>query len=429
MTARTVSESDRLVIVGASLAGLRAAQAARHAGYPGKISLVGAEEHLPYDRPPLSKRFLVPADNSGAPEPHDPSQESTVPTLADTDELRDGLGVDLRLGVTATGLDIDSREVLLGDRHRLPYDRLIIATGAAARRWSPSTRLTGLYYLRTLDDAIALRAALARSSDLVIIGAGFIGSEVAATATQLGIRVTVVEAQDVPLAQAVGETTGRALAQVHTQVGTTLRCGVNVTGFTGTDRIEHVHLSDGTTLDADTVLVGIGAVPTVDWLANSGLAVNDGISCDGFLATSAPSVYAAGDAARFPHPRRDGSLRLEHWTAAAEQGAHAAHNAIAPSNPRRYQPVPYVWSDWSSQRLQLLGDPHTDHPPTLLGDPASGCFTALYRDGDHFAAVLAMNRPRIVPKLRRLLAQRAPWTEALARANDLHAHHRPRRPA
>lgn len=331
-------------------------------------------------------------------------------------ELCEDLGVDFRRGITATGLDTDSREVVLEDEQRLPYHRLIIATGAAARRWPSDTGLAGLHHLRTLDDATTLRAALTRTTNLVIIGAGFVGSEVAATAADLGIRVTIVETQDVPLAHAVGETAGHALARLHDNAGTTLKCGVRVTRFSGTNHIERVHLSDGSTLAADTVLVGIGAVPTTDWLTGSGIALHDGVTCDAFLATSAPGVYAAGDIARFPHPRRDGSLRLEHWTAAAEQGAHAARNALAAAGPSRYEPVPYVWSDWYGQRLQLVGDPHPDHRPTLIGDPDTGQFTALYRHDNHLVAALTVDQPKTLTTLRRLITHRTPWAEALTQA-------------
>ncbi|GAB3001325.1 MULTISPECIES: NAD(P)/FAD-dependent oxidoreductase [Amycolatopsis] len=420
MSAHAATEPGRLVIVGASLAGVRAARAARHAGHTGTIILIGAEEHLPYDRPPLSKTFLT--HSSDHPAAHEPDEQAHPPApavLMAEDELRDDLGVDLRLGVTATGLDTDSRELLLHDQQRLPYDRLIIATGATARRWPTTTHLAGLHYLRTLDDARALRAALARTTNLVIIGAGFIGSEVAATATQHGIHATIVETQDTPLAHAVGQTAGTALARLHTQAGTTLKCGVQVTDFSGTGHIEQVHLSDGSVLPADTVLVGIGAVPTTGWLTDSGVALDDGVACDPYLATSAPGVYAAGDLARFPHPRREGTLRLEHWTAAAEQGAHAARNAITTAAPTRYEPVPYVWSDWYSHRIQIIGDPHTDQPSTLIGDPDTGQFTVLYRHNNHITAALAVNQPRAIAKLRRLITQKAPWADALTQTTTL----------
>jgi len=344
---------DRFVVVGASLAGLRAVEAARKAGHTGPITLVGAEEHLPYDRPPLSKAFLA-----GGPEPE-------VPHHKTADELA-ALDVDLRLGAPATGLDLEAREVVL-DGERLPYDALVIATGASARHL-PGERLPGVHTLRTLDDARAVRAGLDAGARTVIVGAGFIGSEVASAAHARGLPVTVVEGAPVPLVRAVGEHAAPLCAALHDRYGTDLRCGVGVAALEGDGRVETVVLTDGTRLPADLVVVGIGATPATEWLEGSGLGLDDGVLCDATLATAAPGVYAAGDVARWTSPVTGRPVRVEHWTSAADQGALAARNALAPDAASQCTGVPYFWSDWYGHKLQMVGE-HTCDEVEVVGEP------------------------------------------------------------
>ncbi|SFW78454.1 NAD(P)/FAD-dependent oxidoreductase [Amycolatopsis australiensis] len=387
----------RLVVVGASLAGVRAVQAAREAGFTGHVVLVGAEEHLPYDRPPLSKSFL------------EATAEPAAPAFRSGGFLRHQLGVDLRLGAPATGLDTVARTVTVAGVP-LGYDRLVIATGAQARRLPGAGRLAGVHTLRTLDDARAVRRALHAGARTVVVGAGFIGSEVASSARKRGLPVTVVEAAPTPLARAIGEVTGTALAALHAANGTVLRCGVTVTGLEGDGRVERVLLSDGTVLPADLVVVGVGAVPVTGWLAGSGLVVRDGVVCDRTLATSAAGVYAAGDVARWWNPLFGRYLRLEHWTSAAEQGVVAARNAVSEKDAEPYETVPYFWSDWYGTRIQFVGVPEGDHVESFGGDDR---FVALYRDGDRLAGALAVNRPSLTMKYRALIRRRAGWAEAL----------------
>ncbi|WP_370965927.1 NAD(P)/FAD-dependent oxidoreductase [Amycolatopsis sp. cg9] len=376
-----------LVVVGASLAGLRAVEAARRTGYRGRIVLIGAEEHLPYDRPPLSKAFLA-ADGPVAVEPFHTEEV-----------LRDVLGVELLLGAPAEGLDIGSREVTVAGA-AVRYDALVIATGATART------LPGTRALRTAEDAVAVRAGLDRGARTVVIGAGFIGSEVASAARGRGLPVTIVEAAPVPLARAVGETAGVALAGLHREAGTELRLGAEVTRVTG----DGVHLAGGEVLPADLVVAGIGAVPATGWLEGSGLRLHErdrGVVCDATLSAGPPGVYAAGDVAHVANPLFDGHLRPEHWTNAAEQGAAAARHALDPASARPLEAVPYFWSDWYGHRIQFVGTPVADEVVTA-GD------TTLYRRGDRLVGALTVDRPREIMKHRRRIATRAPWADALA---------------
>ncbi|KAA9166012.1 oxidoreductase [Amycolatopsis acidicola] len=388
-----------LVVVGASLAGLRAVEGARKAGFDGRITLVGAEEHLPYDRPPLSKSYL-----------DDAVPEATI--FRSEEVLRDELDVDLKLGTPATGLNTVTKELRLAESS-LPYDALVIATGATARTL-PSD-LTGVHTLRTLDDAIAVRAALDAGARTVVIGAGFIGSEVASGARKRGVDVTVVEALPTPLARAVGEVMGSACAALHLRNGTDLRCGVGVAALEGAGQVKRVVLTDGTTIDADLVVVGIGAVPATGWLEDSGLRLDNGVVCDEYLFTGADGVYAAGDVARWQNPLFDRPMRLEHWTSAAEQGAAAARNALDAESAKPYSTVPYFWSDWYDSRIQFVGVPATDEIRVVEGDPeAGGRMAALYREGDRLAGALAVNGQNVIMKYRGLIMKRTSWTDALA---------------
>ena len=402
----------RVVVVGASLAGLRAAEGARKAGFEGRITLIGAEAHLPYDRPPLSKAYLDDVEPGAAPE---------TPTFRTEEVLRDELGVELLLGAPATKLDTTGKAVLIGDQ-AVEYDAAVIATGATARQLPGAEGLAGVHTLRTLDDAVAVRAALDAGARTVVIGAGFIGSEVASGARKRGLDVTVIEASPTPLVRAVGEAMGAACASLHHRNGTDLRCGVGVTGLEGDGRVERVLLSDGSTLDADLVVVGVGAVPATDWLADSGLRLDNGIVCDATLFTGAEGVYAAGDVARWHNPLFDRSMRLEHWTSAAEQGAIAARNALDPASAKPYETAPYFWSDWYDSRIQFVGVPQADEVQVVDGDlERDGRCVALYREGDRLVGALTVNGQSVIMKYRGLIMKRASWADALAFAEKRRA--------
>jgi NADPH-dependent 2,4-dienoyl-CoA reductase/sulfur reductase-like enzyme len=397
--------SEAFVVVGASLAGLRAVESARTHGYTGPIVLLGAERHPPYDRPPLSKAFLTPGVEARF--------------LHEVQHLRGELGVDLRLGQPALALDIGARTVLTA-AGPIRFGSLVIATGSTPRPLPGgvgSPGRPGLLTLRTLDDATAIRTTLARGARVVVVGAGFIGSEIASSARRLGNQVTVVEAAAVPLARAAGPLVGRALACMHARNGTDLRLGVHVVGVRGTDRVRTVELSDGSRLDADLVLVGIGSAPATDWLAGSGLELSPddgGVVCDQYLATTAERVYAAGDVTHWPNPLMEAPLmRLENWTGAAEQGAVAARHALGLGVRAPYETVPYVWSDWYGSRIQFVGSPAADEVSVVSGDLDGPKFVALYRHRDRILGAVTLNEPGKIMKYRRLIQRRASWPDAL----------------
>jgi NADPH-dependent 2,4-dienoyl-CoA reductase/sulfur reductase-like enzyme len=398
-----------LVIVGASLAGLRAAESARRSGWDGAITLVGAEEHLPYDRPPLSKSQLDP----GAP-------EAVVP-LRSRSEL-DELGVTTLLGAPATGLDAAGRKVLVGETS-IPYDALVVASGATPFRLPGAEGIAGVTGLRTHAEAVAVRRALDGGARTVVIGAGFIGSEIASAARKRGLPATVVERLGVPLSRSLGPEPGEICADLHRAAGTDLRLGVGVSGLDSADgRVSGVVLDDGSTIPADLVVVGIGVRPATAWLEGSPVDLHDGdrgVLCSASLETSVPGIWAAGDVAHFPNGRFDGDLmRLEHWTNAAEQGALAARNAVAAPGvePGVLDTIPYFWSDWYGHRLQFVGTPRADEVVTL-GPRGPGAIV-LYRRGTQIAGVLTIDRPRDIMKFRRLVMESGSWDQALLQANE-----------
>jgi len=391
----------RLVVVGASLAGLRAVEAARRGGYQGRIVLIGDERHLPYDRPPLSKQMLSEDPDA----PRDPIFRSH-------EHLTDELAVQLELSTEATALDVAERAVHCNDRE-IPYDSLILATGSTARRLDGTHHLHGIHTLRTLDDCHKVRQELATAKQVVVVGAGFIGAEIASAAHARGLPTTIVEAAPIPLVRAYGEHMGRVCSQLHERNGVTLRLGTHVQGIDGTDRVEAVRLSDGTRLAADLVVVGIGADPAVEWLHSADLGVEFGVTCDRYLATSAPDVYAAGDVARWHNPVFGLSMRLETWTSAAEQGAVAARNALGLDKPKEYGTVPYTWTDWYGSRLQFVGISAAEDHELVLGDVDSDRFVALYRQGDRLVGALAINSSSVVMKYRAMIGAGASWQDGL----------------
>ena len=392
----------RIVIVGASLAGLRAAETLRDRGFDGELSLIGDEPHRPYDRPPLSKQVL-----QGAWEPEQ--------TFFRKKDGYDALALDMRLGVRAVSLDLRARRVALADGTFADYDRLIIATGARVRTLSAIAPRAGLLALRGLDDAIVLRRAMMDAPRVAIVGAGFIGLEVAASCRARGLPVTVIEALPVPLSPILGSTFGDMVAAMHRDHGVDLRTGVVVTDVLGESRVAGVALSDGSRIDADVVVVGIGVTPNTEWLERSGLTIDNGIVCNG-SGEAAPDVYAAGDVARVANRWHGDSPRIEHWTNAVEQAVHAAENALAgPAASTSFSSVPYFWSDQYDRRIQFIGGgPPHDEIVIVDGSLADRRLTALYRRGDRLVACLALNQPRALIKYRKLLAAGESWNAALS---------------
>jgi NADPH-dependent 2,4-dienoyl-CoA reductase/sulfur reductase-like enzyme len=403
----------RIVVVGGSLAGLRAAEELRHRGFAGTVTVVGEETYEPYDRPPLSKQVL-----SGA-----WGLDRTALTVMHPDGIA-GLDLDWRLGVRATGLDLAERRVLLAGGGDVAYDGLVVATGATPRQLPGTAALAGVHTLRTLDDALAVRAALeAGVRTVVVVGAGFIGAEVAATCRTAGCDVTILEALPVPLGRALGDEMGAVMGDLHRDHGVDVRLGVGVAGFEGGDRVTHVRLADGSLVDADLVVVGIGVTPNTGWLEGSGLALDDGLVCDA-TTWAAPGVVAAGDVARWPSHRFGELMRVEHWDNAIAMGEHAARRLLAdlagdpaddPASTAPYDPVPWFWSDQYDRKIQLAGrSSGADEVRVVDGSCDERRFVALYRRGDRLVGVLAMNRPRLLVTFRALVERGAAWDEALA---------------
>ncbi|WP_406277664.1 FAD-dependent oxidoreductase [Streptomyces sp. NBC_00191] len=380
-----------VAVVGASLAGLSAARSLRKQGYDGRLVVIGDEPHRPYDRPPLSKEFL--AGTVG---------ESDLALETDGEDLQ----AEWLLGVRAAGFDPADHAVRLADGRSVRADGIVIATGATARMLPGSEGLEGVHTLRTLDDARALRADLALGGRLVVIGGGFIGAEVASTAYGLGLDVTVVEAAPTPLAGPLGEVMGGIVSTLHADHGVRLLCGVGVKGLSGQARVEAVLLQDGRSIPADTVVVGVGARPCVEWLAGSGVVLDDGVKCGADGRTSVAGVVAVGDCASWYDPAAGIHRRVEHWTGARERpdaavAALLSGGAATPGVPR----PPYFWSDQYGVRIQFAGhSAGADSVTVEEGLPDDRSFLAVYRRSGHPVAVLGMNQPRLFTRWRKQLA-------------------------
>ncbi|MGW8434539.1 NAD(P)/FAD-dependent oxidoreductase [Nocardiopsis sp. NPDC055879] len=383
---------NRVVVVGASAAGLAAAETLRREGFEGDVTLIGDEPHAPYDRPPLSKQILSRT-----------WREDRLPLRSD--EGLSALNVELRLGTKAIGLDTHARTVKIASGEALPYDGLIVATGVRPRAL-PTARG---HLLRTLDDALNLRSRLEPGRHLLVIGAGFLGAEAAASARGIGCRVTLVEPAPVPLAHAVGEDVGRMLSTLHLEHGVELRTGTGVAEVTD----DGVRLVGGEVIEADEVLVGVGSVPNTDWLEDSGLRLDDGLVCDEYCSAT-PGVYAAGDVARWHNPLFGVSMRVEHRTHAAEQGMAAARNLLRGSQGRPFAPVPYFWSDQYDVRLQAYGYLRGHDEAALVeGNLDERRFIVAYRTGDRLSGVIAAGvSPRTLRSWRQAIARGAAWDES-----------------
>jgi 3-phenylpropionate/trans-cinnamate dioxygenase ferredoxin reductase component len=391
----SVSSSGRIVVVGASLAGLRAAERLRKEGFGGELIVLGSETHLPYDRPPLSKELL-----KGEREPEGIA-------------LRGGseLDVDWMLGEAATGLDLSARVVRTASGRAVSFDGLVIATGSAPRRLPGlDPELPGIHELRTLEHSLELRDHLGRLPHLMVVGCGFIGVEVASTARALGADVTVVSL-DPPLAIA-GELISGVCAGMLADHGVNLHIGRTVSEVLGDERFEGVVLDDGTRIEADLALVAVGAAPVTGWLEGSGLELHDGVLCDSSCAAiGAENVVAAGDVARWPNPLFDSApMRIEHWTNAVEQGSAAALTLLQGSGPETaYAPVPSFWSDHFGTRLQSVGLPALADETTVVdGSIEERRFVAACRRDGKLVGAITYGMPRGLLKYRIALARGEP---------------------
>lgn len=396
---RPLDAGETVLVVGASLAGMRTAEALRGGGFAGPIVVLGAEPHQPYDRPPLSKEVL-----RGDLDPADLALHSA-------ERLRE-LDLDLRLGTRARGLDLERRTVACEDGE-LVWDRLVIATGCRPRTLPGCEGLVGVHLVRTLDDAAALRRELAGAGRVAIVGGGFIGGEVAASARALGAEVTIVEVQEAPLVGVLGPVAARLYRELHEACGVRLRCGVGVAGPLGAGRVTGIRLGGGEELEADLVVVAIGVEPETEWLAGSGLRLDNGVLCDPDLSVAA-DVYVAGDIARWPD-REGVPIRVEHWTNACEQGAHVARNLIAGARAP-YDSLPYFWSDQHGTRIQYAGrrDPGDEIQLFVAADEPSQVIGLYVGEDGAPRAVLAFGVAAAFTRIRHLLHRGGGRGEALA---------------
>jgi 3-phenylpropionate/trans-cinnamate dioxygenase ferredoxin reductase component len=400
------------VIVGASVAGIAAADALRKNGYEAPVRVLDTLPVMPHNRPPLSKQALEPR--------HDDASLALRPAAHFTDAR-----IELLLGCRATALRGGEPEdaalaVETSDGGLLAADEVILAPGADPR-WLPGVpRLPGTHVLRSLPDAVALRASLDRAARVVVAGCGFIGAEAAAAARKRGLDVTVVESSPRPFEALLGPQPAAALTRLHRDHGVRIVAGTGVAGIEGTSRAEAVLLADGQRLPADVVVLGLGVVPAVSWLAGSGVALGDGIICDAYGRTSRPHVHAAGDAAAWPDPFTGLPRRIEHWTTAQQQGAAVGHNIARPGRRQPAPVVPYFWSDQHGVRIQSLG--WLDHPDDIRcvhGGWDSAEFVALYRRGGHLAGALGLGAARQLMPWRAAIERQAPWAEVTGRAAPL----------
>ncbi|WP_198682371.1 FAD-dependent oxidoreductase [Kribbella sp. VKM Ac-2569] len=371
--------------MGASAAGLTTVEALRRKGFREPITVLGAEWHPPYDRPPLSKQFLC-------------GDWDEARTRLPPEAMLSALEADFVLGDPAVALD--GRTVRTASGRVLSADTVVIATGLTPRRL-PGPELEGLHVLRTLDDAAALRKDLVEAQRVVVVGDGVLGCEIAATARKLGLPVTMAGPQAVPLEGQLGPMVGGLLAELHRSEGVELRLGTAVTGLTDVDgRVSGVQLADGDVLPADVVVVALGAVPTTDWLEGSGLRIDNGVVCDAYCR-AADGVYAAGDVARWPH--EDSLLRLENRTNATEQALCVAANILGETQP--YRPIPYFWTDQFSTKIQVHGRPSADADVTIAEGNVADRFVAHYRRDGRIVGVLGWNAPKQTRQHREHLVQ------------------------
>ncbi|WP_369829596.1 NAD(P)/FAD-dependent oxidoreductase [Mycobacterium sp. E787] len=384
-----------VVIVGGGLAGARTAEQLRRSGYTGRITIVSDEVHLPYDRPPLSKEVLRKEVDDVALKPR---------------EWYDEQDITLRLGAAATGLDTAGQTVTLADGTALGYDELVVATGLVPRRIPAFPDLEGIRVLRSFDESLALREHASAAQRAVVVGAGFIGCEVAASMRSLGVEVVLVEPQPTPLAAVLGEQIGGLVARLHRDEGVDVRLGVSVAEVRGRGHVETVVLTDGTELAADLVVVGIGSRPATEWLEGSGVEVDNGVVCDEAGRTSAPNVWALGDVASW----RDATghqVRVEHWSNVADQARVVVPAMLGQDVPANVV-VPYFWSDQYDVKIQCLGEPEATDTVHVVEDDGRK-FLAYYERDGVLVGVVGGGMPGKVMKVRAKIAAATPISEVL----------------
>jgi 3-phenylpropionate/trans-cinnamate dioxygenase ferredoxin reductase subunit len=381
------------VIVGANLAGGRAAEALRKEGFDGRVVLIGAEPDPPYERPPLSKEYVR-------------GEMAREKLFIHKPGFYEEQRIELRLGARATGLDVQARAVELEGGERIAFDKLLLATGGRPRRLDVAgAGLYGIYDLRTVADSERIAAELQPGRKLVVIGAGFIGAEVAASARKQGLEVTVLEMAPVPLGRALGDEMGRLYGEIHREHGVELLTGEALARFEGTTRVERVVGASGRAIDCDFAVAGVGIEPATELAAAAGLPVDNGIVVDEYAETSVPGIFAAGDVANFYHPVLGERLRVEHWANAQNQGVIAAKNMLGAREA--YVEIPWFWSDQYDLNLQYVGHATSWDEIVLRGDAAGRKFTAFYLKDGRLRAALTVNRFKDIRPSRELIRRGA----------------------
>ena len=390
-----MSTSGGIVIVGGGLAAARTAEQLRRSEYPGAITIVSDEDHLPYDRPPLSKEVLRAEVDDVTLKPAEFYEENDITVV---------------LGNGARSVDTAAQSVKLADGSDLEYDELIIATGLVPKTIPSFPDLEGIRVLRSLEESIALREHAGTAERAVVVGAGFIGCEVAASLRGMGVNVVLVEPQPSPLASVLGEQVGALVARLHQAEGVDVRCNVGVAEVRGTGHVEKVVLSDGTELDADIVVVGIGSKPATEWLEGSGIELNNGVVCDDVGRTGASHVWAIGDIASWRHPVGH-QVRVEHWSNIADQARVMVPAMLGKEIPPTVT-VPYFWSDQYDVKIQCLGEPEADDIVHVVEDDGRK-FLAFYERDGVVAGVVGGGMPGKVMKVRTKIANGAPIADVL----------------
>jgi len=384
--------TDTFIVAGAGFAGAKAVETLREEGFDGRLILIGDEHERPYERPPLSKDYL-----------RGDAERETI--YVHPERFYAEHDVDVRLGRRAVELDLGARELVLDDGEWLHYDRLLLATGAEPRRLAiAGAQLDGVLYLRSVADCDALRERFDRGGSVVVVGAGWIGSEVAASARTRGLDVTVLEPQAVPLERVLGPELGAVYRDIHLDHGVRMRLGTGVEAFEGAGAVERVRTSAGDTIDCDFAVVGIGVRPRTELAERAGIATGDGILADEQLRTSAPEVFAAGDAVSAQHPFYGERIRVEHWANALEQGPAAARNMLGREQP--YERLPYFFSDQYDVGMEYTGYAPTWDRVVFRGDPAAREFIAFWLAGDHVVAGMNVNVWDVVDPIQRLIRER-----------------------
>jgi len=387
-----MAAEQTFVIVGGGMAGAKAAETLREEGFDGRIVLIGAESLRPYERPPLSKDYLR-------------GETEQEKVHVHSEAYYGEHDIDLRLGREVSRLDTGSREATLDDGETLRYDRLLLATGAEPRRLPiPGADLDGVLYLRTVPDSDRIRERLDRGGSLVVVGAGWIGAEVAASARQRGMEVTIVEPMSVPLERVLGPEMGAFYRDVHADHGVRLLLGTGVEGFEGGTAVERVRTNDGQTLDCDAVVVGVGVKPRTALAEAAGLAMGDGVLADELLQTSAEGVFAAGDVVSAQHPFYGQRIRVEHWANALEQGPAAARNMLGAGAP--YDKLPYFFSDQYDVGMEYAGYATSWDRVVVRGDLAGREFIAFWLAGDRVLAGMNVNVWDVTDTIQRLIRER-----------------------